>query len=91
MTYTFFGLIYPEYTLLPDTYAYIENGNVKDNTDVVEDFYKILGAKSGEIKIKSQLIETLTNKIDVEGKKSCQTVKIKNQKEKTEQTKKKLP
>ena len=41
MTYTFFGLIYPEYTLLPDTYAYIENGNVKDNTDVVEDFYKI--------------------------------------------------
>ena len=80
MTYTFFGLIYPEYVLLPDTYEYIENNCNLDETDAIKDFYNILGASSGELTIKSQLLETLTKKIDMEGKHTCQTEKKKNQK-----------
>lgn len=91
MTYTFFGLIYPEYVLLPDTYEYIENSCNLDETDAIKDFYNILGASSGELIIKSQLLETLTKKIDMEGKHTCQTEKKMNQKKQIVQIEEKQP
>ena len=86
-TYTFFGLCYPEYVLLPDTYVYIDmehattDSGFMDNKkrDTSQDFYNILGAKSGDVMIKSRLFETLSGKIDMEGKQTCQTEKKQEQ------------
>jgi len=84
MTYTFFGICYPEFVLLPDTYSYVELENTlginaeessKKERNAIKDFYNILDAKSGEVVVKSRLLEKLSEKIDMEGKQSCQTEK----------------
>lgn len=73
VTYTFYALCYPEYVMLPDVYEYI--GEYEYQKDPIKDFYNILDADSGEIVIKSHLLEKLREKIDMEGKQTCQTSK----------------
>ncbi len=93
MTFTFFGFLYPECVLLPDTYAYIEDGEKASKKDATADFYAILGAKSGEVTVKSGLLEALTNKDETKETKTCKTKNMEKKqetKENIEQSKVKM-
>ncbi|MDD6202599.1 MAG: hypothetical protein PUB13_06625 [Lachnospiraceae bacterium] len=76
MTLTFFGLLYPEYVLLTDTYEYIENGTYQEK-DSIRDFYRILDSDGKDVTAKSYFAEILKEQFDktdddMEGKQTCQ-------------------
>lgn len=65
------GLIYPELSLTPDTYCILrEDGTVQPTTDMVEwkfdnDIYlELLEAKPGQIRIKSKLFQSASDYLD---------------------------
>ncbi len=65
------GFIYPELSLTPDTYCIVwEDDTVQPTTDVVkwefdnEIYLKLLEAKPGQIRIKSKLFQTASDYLD---------------------------
>ena len=66
-----FGVLYPEYILLPDTYQYIaevdellqEQTEEFSEKELLTDISELLYAKPEEIEVSSKLMQFLTDKI----------------------------
>ena len=70
MTLAFWGMLYPQFSLVEETYEYVEvkeenvsisqecgKEEIKSKRNAKEDFIAILDAKQGEIRIKSKIWE----------------------------------
>ena len=65
-----FGVLYPEYILLPDTYHYIadkdelsEEAAVYDRESILTDLSELLYAKPEEIEVSSKLMQFLSDRV----------------------------
>lgn len=57
-----FGIMYPEYILLPDTYDYIEEGSKASETikkDLEKDLTELLYAKPEQVRVSSRILQYL--------------------------------
>ena len=68
VTGAIFGVLYPEYILLPDTYQYIEEidcqkrkESVYEKADIADDIDKMLYSESNQIIISSRLLQFLAD------------------------------
>jgi len=68
MTGAIFGVLYPEYILLPDTYQYIEEIDCQkqkesgqEQADIADDIDKMLYSESNQIIISSRLLQFLAD------------------------------
>lgn len=64
MTFAFWGVLYPQFSLVEESYDIIQNEKgmqIKKNSR--EDFFAILDADKGELVISSKLLELLRERV----------------------------
>lgn len=63
----FWGFVYPRFSMTPQTYRVVVNGKVLADRDPREDFYGMMAADKGEIRVKSKLLDWIEEKLDEPG------------------------